>query len=254
MSLKRNAKYLSLGLALTVLGTTLVPNSSAAQVDLNTMKMNNEQNEQAMPTGVTTTRILNQQDVKSRVIEDSAEKRVVEAWDNEGKYRATFYKKSNEVITETLDDMGRPLTSTSTKENRLPKDNIQYSQQRLELVDSGKDWLGKYKYYFYTQNVWIVQIPGRSKNPIQSANNKTDLGAFRTAVNNLRVEQIVLAKAAGTTVATSAVAVATSASGWGTVLAGLKALDASTDMIIAGEKVNNLTKDCHYNFQQISLN
>lgn len=48
-------------------------------------------------------------------------------------------------------------------------------------------------------------------------------------------------------------AVATSTTGWGAILGGLKALDASTDMIISGEKVSNLTKDCHYNFAQVSL-
>lgn len=255
MTFKRKMKQCGLGIALTLSVTTLIPNTSLAETNFTKQEGVNEL-KASSSIGITTTISMpNHQDVKSKLIEDNAKKRVVETWDNEGIYRATFYKERNEVVTETLDSNGNILSTDSTAQTKtIPqKDNIQYTQPSLELIDSGQDWLDKYKYYFYTQNVWVIQIPGRTKNPIQSANNKTDLGAFRTAVNTLRVEQIVLAKAAGTTLATSAVAVATSPSGWAAVLAGLKALGATADMIVAGEKVNNLTKDCHYNFAQASL-
>lgn len=255
MNFNRKIKQVGLGMALTLAVTTLIPNASLAETSVNKQESINELKTSVNIGKVETTSISGQEDVKSKVIEDNNEKKVVETWDNEGKYRATFYKERKEVVTETLDETGKVLSKVSTAPTKATplKDNIQYNRPALELIDSGEDWLGKYKYYFYTQNVWVIQIPARAKNPIQSANNKADLGAFRTAVNSLRVEQIVLAKAAGTTVAATAVAVATSPSGWGAVLGGLKALDASTDMLISGEKVNNLTKDCHYNFAQVSL-
>ncbi|QWI47050.1 geobacillin-26 family protein [Bacillus mycoides] len=255
MGFNRKIKQAGLGMALTLSVTTLIPNTSLAETSVKKQEIVNELKTSENIGKVETTSISGHEDVKSKVIEDSSEKRVVETWDNEGKYRATFYKERKEVVTETLDENGKVLSKVSTaptKATRL-KDNIQYNRPSLELIDSGEDWLGKYKYYFYTQNVWVIQIPGRAKNPIQSANNKADLGAFRTAVNNLRVEQIVLAKAAGTTIAANAVAVATSPLGWPAVLAGLQAINATTDMVISGEKVNNLTKDCHYNFAQTSL-
>ncbi|MBG9714256.1 geobacillin-26 family protein [Bacillus cereus] len=255
MSLNRKLKHAGLGMALTFSATTFIPNISLAETSVKKHESVSELKTSANTGKVETTSVPGHQDVHSKIIEDNKEKRVIESWDNEGNYRATFYKDKNEVVTETLDSNGMVLSKASTAQTQVKplKDNIQYNRPSIELIDKGEDWLGKYKYYFYTENVWVIQIPARTKNPIQSANNKADLGAFRTSVNNLRVEQIVLAKAAGTTVAATAVAVATSPSGWGAVLGGLKAIDASTDMLISGEKVNNLTKDCHYNFAQVSL-
>ncbi|MFB5552555.1 geobacillin-26 family protein [Bacillus cereus] len=255
MNFNRKIKQFSLGMALTLSVTTLIPITSLAETSLKKQESINELKTSVNNEMVETTSISGHEDVKSKVIEDNNEKKVVEAWDNEGKYRATFYKNRNEVVTETLDRNGVVLSKTSTSQTQVTplKDNIQYNPPAIELVDSGQDWLGRYKYYFYTENVWVIQIPGRTKNPIQSANNKADLGAFRTAVNNLRVEQIGLTKAMGGVAVDAAVAVATVPTGWPAVLAGLKTLGAGADALIAGEKVNNLTKDCTYNFQQVSL-
>lgn len=255
MDFNKTIRQVGLGMALTLSVTTLIPNTSSAETIIKKQEIVNELKVSENIGKVETISISGHEGVKSKVIEDNNEKRVVETWDNEGKYRATFYKERKEVVTETLDENGKVLSKVSTAPPKaIPlKDNIQYNRPSIELIDSGDDYLGKYKYYFYTENVWVIQIPGRTKNPIQSANNKADLGAFRTAVNNLRVEQVGLVKAAGSMIATSAVAVATSPLGWPAVLAGLQALNASTDVLIAGEKVNNLTKDCHYNFAQVSL-
>ncbi|AFQ19747.1 geobacillin-26 family protein [Bacillus thuringiensis] len=255
MNFNRKIKQVGLGMALTLSVTTLIPNISSAETSVKKQEIVNELKTSDKVGKIVTTSIPGREDVKSKVIEDNNEKRVVETWNTEGKYRATFYKDRKEVVTETLDENGKVLSSVSTAPSKaIPlKDNIQYNRPSIELIDSGEDYLGKYKYYFYTENVWVIQIPGRAKNPIQSANNKADLGAFRTAVNNLRVEQIGVVKAAGSLIAASAVAVATSPLGWPAVLAGLQALNVSPDVLIAGEKVNNLTKDCHYNFAQVSL-
>ncbi|MCU5406787.1 hypothetical protein COL26_33315 [Bacillus thuringiensis] len=255
MSLNRKLKHAGLGMALTLSATTLIPNTSLAETSVKKYESVSELKSSDNIGKVETTSMPGHQDVHSKIIEDNKEKRVVETWDNEGNYRATFYKDRNEVVTETLDSNGVVLSKTSTAQTQVKplKDNTQYNRPSIELVDSGQDWLGRYKYYFYTENVWVIQIPGRTKNPIQSANNKTDLGAFRTAVNNLRVEQIGLTKAMGGVAVDAAVAVATVPTGWPAVLAGLKTLGAGADALIAGEKVNNLTKDCTYNFQQVSL-
>ncbi|MGW5955893.1 geobacillin-26 family protein [Bacillus mycoides] len=255
MSFNRKLKHVGLGMALTLSVTTLIPNTSLAETSVKKQESVSELKTSEGIGKVETTSIPGRQDVHSKIIEDNKEKRVVETWDNEGNYRATFYKDRNEVVTETLDTNGVVLSKTSTAQTQVKplKDNIQYNRPSIELIDSGQDWLGKYKYYFYTENVWVIQIPGRAKNPIQSANNKADLGAFRTAVNNLRVEQIALTKAMGGVAVSAAVAVATVPTAWAAVLAGLQTLGAGADALMAGEKVNNLTKDCTYNFQQASL-
>ncbi|WP_257146008.1 geobacillin-26 family protein [Bacillus thuringiensis] len=211
MNFNRKIKQVSLGMALTLSVTTLIPITSLAETSLKKQESINELKTSVNNEMVETTSISGHEDVKSKVIEDNNEKKVVEAWDNEGKYRATSYKNRNEVVTETLDRNGVVLSKTSTSQTQVTplKDNIQYNPPAIELVDSGQDWLERYKYYFYTENVWVIQIPGRTKNPIQSANNKADLGAFRTAVNNLRVEQIGLTKAMGGVAVDAAVAVAT---------------------------------------------
>ncbi|KXG08657.1 hypothetical protein AT864_03074 [Anoxybacillus sp. P3H1B] len=200
-------------------------------------------------------------DVKIEIIKDNKQQRVVQVVDKQtGKiYKSTFNKKDNSFQTVELDSkskLEKDVLNSKTIESQNSTAQLQSAQvasASFSLIDSGSNVSGRFKYYVYTQKIWVVQCDGQSKNPVETSNNSSDLQSFRNTVNNLRGSEIRLAAALGTALTSTVVAAVTAPTGWGPIVATLTAIGAGATAIAEGYNSYVLAKDCRFYFGRITL-
>ncbi|WP_025950798.1 geobacillin-26 family protein [Geobacillus thermocatenulatus] len=200
-------------------------------------------------------------DINIEIIKDNKQQRVVQVVDKQtGKvYKSIFNKKDNSFQTVEVDlksKVENNVLNSKTLELQSSTMQLQSAQMvssSFSLIDSGSNLSGKFKYYAYTQKIWVVQSEGESKNPIETSNNSSDLQSFRNSVNNLRGSEIRFQAAWVTGVSSTMVAVITSPTGWGPIVATLTAAGATAAAIAEAYNSYMLAKDCRFYFGRITL-
>ncbi|MFP7442520.1 MULTISPECIES: geobacillin-26 family protein [Bacillus] len=222
---------------------------------------------QAAEVGKTQTVGVSGEEVDVKVVEDSLTQRVVETNDSSGSYRSTFNKKTSELIVDTLDADGNIISTENVTESLQKKDknvNVSLTQNAgqlnsfasvnaASLISSKADYTGKYKYYQYSGDVWVLQIPGSSKNPTKTPNNKTEIYNFRTSVNSIVDAQNALAAAGLGTMTGTAIAVATASGPLGWVIAALTALGLAANQAYQGSKITAAVNDAEFWFGEVTI-
>jgi len=201
------------------------------------------------------------QELTIQIIKDNKQQRVVEVFEKDtGKiYRSIFNKKDNSFETVEIDKktkIEKNVFSSKTFETQYNGEQLQSSQissMSFSLIDSGSNLSGKFKYYVYTQKIWVVQCEGKSKNPTETSNNSSDLQSFRNSVNNLRGAELRFSAAMGAAATSTLIAAITAPTGWGPIVATLTAVGAGAAAIAEAYNSYVYAKDCRFYFGRITI-
>lgn len=203
------------------------------------------------------------QDYTIEILKDTSEERVVEVTDKNGKkYKTTFNKKDATFETVEINKLSRETVIFNS--NQLSSnEELQVSPSLFsnevsasathKLIDSGSNLSKKFKYYYYTNKIWVVQAEGKSKNPTETKNNRSDLLKFRDSVNNLRGAELKFRAALGTAATSTIIAAITAPTGWAPILATLTAIGAGATAIAQAYNSYKYAKDCRFYFSRITL-
>ncbi|PIC69088.1 hypothetical protein CSV77_15470 [Sporosarcina sp. P16b] len=199
---------------------------------------------------------MNQDYVINEILDD-ANTRIVEVIDkNEDKtYRTTFNKQDSSFETVEINNKirGSEKEIFNSKQSMLSEQKSEVAPAAIQLVDSGSNLSNKFKYYAYTQKIWVIQSEGKSKNPTETTKNSSDILSFRSAVNNLRGAELKTRAALGTAATATVIAAITAPTAWGPILSMLTAIGAGATAIAQAYDSYNYAKDCRLCFGRVTI-
>lgn len=237
-------KYLIALLVLSLVFTGFFPNFTSA---------NNGVNITVNEDGITQFN-SKEHNVSIKIIEDNEKERIVESWDNKIKSTIVFNKETNDVSITTTDLEGN-LISQNTIQEMLKKSasDTDDSYSLASLIDSNSDSTGDYRYYYYTNNIWVITIPGQSKNTFETSRNSSDLLNFRDSIDNLVYNQNMTAAAfAGSTAATIAALIVTPEP-WTTIVGILTAMGAGAAVIAYAYSAWDSARDARFYYNRVTI-
>ncbi|MEC2870082.1 geobacillin-26 family protein [Bacillus bombysepticus] len=193
-----------------------------------------------------------------KTLKDNEEERIVQSSDDNLISTSKLDKKTNQIEI-TVKNIKENTTSYQTidlerrKNLRKLKSDVQYMQP-LKLISSKSNTLGGYAYYFYTNNIWVIQIPERNaKNVTENDKNSKDLTGFRNSIISLdQAEMSYIGKVGGETAAMALAAIETPTP-WTVALGILTALGIAAWSIPDLKKISDEQWNCVFYFERVTV-
>lgn len=193
-----------------------------------------------------------------KTINNNEEERIIQSSDENLISTARFDKKTNQVDV-TVKNIKENTTSHQTidlesqKISRKLKSDVQYMQP-LKLISSKSNTFGGYAYYFYTNNIWVIQIPERNaKNVKENDKNSKDLTGFRSSIISLdQAEMSYIGKVGGETAAMALAAIETPTP-WTVTLGILTALGIAAWSIPDLKKISDEQWNCVFYYERVQV-
>lgn len=150
------------------------------------------------------------------------------------------------------------INNTVSTANALAKINSlkQSSTMSASLTryDYGIDLSGNYYYGAYTNGSWFITVPNKTKSLYETSANSSNLGYFRSNVNNLTAKEIEIAGSFGTgtlAVIIACLSAAPETLGTSAIIAICVAAGAGITAAILGVQYYFIAKDCKYYFNRV---
>ncbi|MCP1399568.1 MULTISPECIES: geobacillin-26 family protein [Bacillus cereus group] len=196
------------------------------------------------------------ENVSLKTIKDNNQERIVQSTDDNLISTARFDKKTNQldVMIKNIKEnttSHQTIDLESSKNSRKFKSGVQ-SMQPLKLISSQSNLLGGFAFYYYTNDIWLIQIPEQAaKNVKENDNNTKELNGFRTSLYNLdKAETAYTGKVVGET-AVVALGLLETPNPWTVVLGLITAAGLAAWMIPDLRNIYNEQQQCIFYFNRV---